>query len=734
MKYVRTFVLLCIALMSVSVTADKELKISGRVVASDSGTDVVWIGIFASPLEPGAEAIDWFSVQDQSFAVSRSNVEVEEVVLVALRKNAVPILKTLTADSGATEDLSLEFEEGKVLRGTLASTDGIEVPDASLMIAPREDVFPFQFPDEVQFEWTSNHDGSFAIAGLIPGRYQVQAASPYIRTEKFNVRVLEGETAHQELVLKDAYFVQGRILDKTGEGVADAEVSSYFHIAFLNDYITLTSTSLTTGDFQVGPFVLGQDLQVSARDLEGGSSYANRVYSGDHDVKLVLSKMVTVQGTVLDSATGFPLEGFMLQAHGQGWVREYPHSDSEGIISAQVDSEAWGIVIDAPDYNAYFDIPVELDSLDVYEMETIELEPGKRLTGVVYDEISRQPIEDATISSIGEGTDGLPTLRDTFIFRYLHGRVTTTTNKSGEYSIEPLPPGKSVIQVTADDYQFKEVHVDSLTARLDIGLKTWETVKAVLFGKVETVTGEAVEGSIHIYHVENNSGFGTRTNDDGTFEEQTSAGTLTVQAISELGTSETLTIAMEEGETREIVLVVDPTGHLRGTITGLQGAEGVYLSVLTKKGVVRNSGRLENGEFQIVGIGHGSFLLRARTTLNRQLDTPFELSPSAEEAYKEVSFAGNSRLYGSVNSHSESPPELEVRAIGKEQGAMVGWSETLDDGTYEIRGLSDGEYWIEVATEKFEFDTVEGGSGRRLTEVVINGDTQFHIQVESLKD
>ncbi|MCY3885144.1 MAG: carboxypeptidase-like regulatory domain-containing protein [Gammaproteobacteria bacterium] len=726
MKHFKSLAPLVAVFLACTVCGEETTTITGRIVDSDTDSKV-WIGLFSSPLQRGAEAKNWTSVQSEDFTLDVPKNE--DVILVALRKNFTPITEEVSADSQSSE-IQLEFGQGSTLRGTVFSTDDIEVPDATLKINPVE-TLQISLPEEMQFEWTSSSDGTFEISGLIPGSYEVQVATLYTRPALFSVRVSEEESSPRTFALNDAYFVRGHVQDYDGEEVSGAEVSAYMHVAFLGEFPRETVRSGSAGEFQVGPFIKGQQMSLSAMEPIRGSTYSNEVFSGNLEVTLVLSKMVTVQGVVLDSSTGLPIEAFLLKVWGQGWVRNHQIFSSEGIISVEVDSEAWAIVIDAPNYDVHFDTPIELVSLEVYDKGTIELDPGKRLTGTVTDAIDGEPVEGAQIWRGIIQEHQYPTGRETFIFRYLFERVSTTTSAQGEFSLEPMPSGESVIHVRAPDYTSQEIQLDALTTHLDIALKTWESVKSLLVGKVQTVTGDSIPASLDIFHVENNSGFGTRTNEDGTFEEDMYPGTVTVQARSDLGKSERVTVSLEEGATKEILLVIDPTGRISGTITGLQGAEGAFLSVLSGIQTVRNSGRLENGEFQISGVGLGSFSLRARTTMNRQLVIPFELSEDADDVRLDVSFQGNSRLYGLVKWINESASDFKVRVIGKEKGSMVGWSDILDDGTYEIQGLNDGEYWIEIAADEYEYDTVDGSSGNRLMDVVVNGDTEFSFGMDS---
>ena len=175
-----------------------------------------------------------------------------------------------------------------------------------------------------------------------------------------------------------------------------------------------------------------------------------------------------------------------------------------------------------------------------------------------------------------------------------------------------------------------------------------------------------------------------------------------------------------------------PLVGLAGTINGLEGAELAYVSVISGNRAVRGTSRIANGEdFLIEGIGTGPFTAKAWTTMNRQLALSFELTKVTEEAYLEFSFSGDSRLYGKILSLVDSNPYLQVRAIAKDKGAISGWSGILDDGSFEIRGLSDGEYWIEIGEERGAGIPVGKTIGKNRYEAAVAGDTELNIDLAS---
>lgn len=727
MKHLSGLIFSCLVLAAGNLDGDETFNVKFRVVSDHSYSGDTWVGVFVGPVHPDTEALSWTSFDSNEFTLEIPESE-EELLLVALRRDFVPITRPITSEQRNSE-IPLDFKSGQFFQGTVVSTDGIEVPDAVLSVV-RRDVPWLHTQSQARFEWTSDREGSFSIGGLVEGKYEIHVALPHIPEESSTIQLSRGKDLRRDFVLKDAYFVRGRVVDHAESEVEGAEVRASFNVHFLDSREALNIPSDSLGEFQMGPFVNGQTLNLSATHKDGGSTHSNRVFSGNHEVKLILSRLVGVVGMVQDAATGAPLNEFTLKAHG-GMVRDFAHSDTNGRISAVIDSRAWALVIEAPNYAPYFDTDLDLDSIDEYDMGIVEMDPGIHLTGVVYDSANRQPIEGALIASWGQGFGGgLPTGRTTFIVRYMQQAVNATSDAEGKYSMGPLPSDKAVLRVSARGYKWKEVTVDGQTTQLNIDLTALDVQTTKIVGKIQTTNGESVSGWVNVYHVENNSGAGFRSEEDGSFEFSTRAGSHSIHATSDSGRSETLEFTLVDGDVREIVLVVDPSGRLVGSVSGLLSAEEAFVSVLSGNRAVGGTGSISNEEFSIQGLGTGSFTVRASTTMNRQLTRTIQLSEDSDEAFVEFSFDGNSRLYGKVQELEDPTPYLQVRAFGKQKGSMAGWSYILDDGSFEIRGLSDGEYWIKISEERgFGISKSDAVSRGERFDVVVVGDTELNIDL-----
>ena len=748
MRVLARFVLVILAIVSWPAFGDQTSEIRYRISPNLSDdAEVVWIGVYVGDVNPESDAWSWTSVESNEFSLDIPRTS-EDVLIVALRMNFLPIATQLTQEMRNSE-VALDFKIGHRFVGKIVSADGIGVANAVLTLERKEDSLR-PTPNDAKFEWTTDTVGAFSIGGLAPGNYTIQIGLPCVPRESFNIQVKNGEDIQQDLLLVDAHYIRGRVLDHLGEIVAGAEVSgdldppvwkdsfgnvvlgtemrksssSYLEFALSN---TLTATSDSNGEFLLGPVVHGQGMNVSATLVNGGTTSTVLVFAGNHNVDLILSRVVPAFGTVIDAMTGEPINEFTMDVHGRQ-KHEFQHSESHGRISAEIDSSARAIVVRATAYVPFFKTDLVLDSMDEFDLGTVELHPGIYVNGLVFDLESREPVEGARIASLGSGIRENPSSRTYLVSSYMQQRVTARSDAEGKFSLGPIPSGESLLRVDAYHYRSEEVVVESQVATLDIGLTARDVHNTGIVGRIQTNEGEPVAGTV-VFHDTNNGGFMfRRTTTYGTIEHFTHSGPYRVHAVSDRGRSKAVDVKVREGDIEEIILVIDPTGRLIGTVTGLERAEGAFATVLSNDRIVQSSGRFSNGDFVLEGIGIGAFTVRIQTTMNRQLLKSFELSNDAAEAHVEIAFTGDSRLFGKIYSLADTNTSRQVRAIGKTGRSLSGWSDILDDGSFEIRGLSDGEYWVEVGKESpWGLGKSDEESRRTRIEVVVSGDTELNF-------
>ena len=282
-----------------SVKAEETIFIDGRYDSHDDKSHSVWIGVFVGPINKEAKAWSWTSVDSTNFSLELPNVD--EVQLMAFRKDSLPVVQGVQLDGG-TSEIVLEFRKGKTIRGTLFSTDGIPVPNVRLTLE-RKDRRQIQMPVRARSSWTTDESGQFEVSGLSAETYDIHVDLPYIPDETISVRVSESNVRRQDLTLADAYFVIGHVVDQSGSGVSSATVNFAATTESRNVHTPRGAFVISdaAGEFRIGPSLRGSQVWISGWHEEKGSSRRIEAIAGSQRVELTLTGTVHLTGTVVDA-------------------------------------------------------------------------------------------------------------------------------------------------------------------------------------------------------------------------------------------------------------------------------------------------------------------------------------------------------------------------------------------------------------------------------------------------
>ena len=712
-----------VVLLSVQVQGEESSHFEGRIEAFTEESHPVWIGLFSHPPSEASQAFSWTSVDTERFQLSTPQ-EFDEVFLLALQKDSVPLMKRISS-SHFDNEVVLDFATGQSLRGTVLSEDEFSIPDAELSVSCNE-LFSITIPEEAKSTWKSDSEGKFAISGLATGECKVNVvARPEMPKETFDV-LIESNVIVRDFTLTDVRFVSGQVVDHKGGVVSDAEVTA--NIYFGGWFETTTDKE---GTFSFGPFLSGTSINLFARHATNGSTQNSKVLAGKHDILLKLSPLTRVVGMVVDAKTGDPIEEFVLNARRQHSGAKFPHKETEGRISAMVDSNSHSFAVEAPGYVYHWEDAVVFAGIE-YDLGTVELEAGKTLTGKVYDASTGLPIKGADLFLFKDFGDNPSTSR-VLRLRYFQDAVSATTSVEGAFSLGPLPFEDAELFITVaryvlvdtDGHSLPRVAVSALAESIDIPMNVWQPRSTRIRGIVQTNFGEPVKGTVQIDTDAGGAGHGN--NEDGTFDRGVYPGSFEVYARTKFGLTNTVKVSLQEGETVDLVLTVDRRGMLSGVIEGLQAGEEVTLNIVNQRSLHTRFGNVwGNGAFQVEGVPAGKYSVTATSDIGREIEESFEIQEENGEAYVELIFPGASRLFGSVEGAESSSYEIRVVAAPRASSATKGWSEVYDDGTYEIHGLENGNYSVAAyrSSSRFEeFDSQLGPS----TKVVIQGDTRLDI-------
>ncbi len=708
--------------------AQEGLEISGQIKSEDETDHTVWIGI-GTDNEP--DSWSWTSADSDEFNLTVPNSE--EVQLVALRKNSVPLVHTIES-SGEEVHVDLEFKSGHAVQATVKSSDGFEVKDAVLTLNSFGPP-PTSIPEDARASWISDSGGKVSIGGLVEGKHTVHVATSHLPVQEFSVLVGGQGTGEQDFVLDDAYIIAGIVADQEGRPVARAEIEATLPEDWRVPLLPI-GVSSNDGSFALGPFPKSWRLHVVAREEQIRTSRERSVFAGTHELELRLLDTTHVIGNVSDADTGEPLNDFVLWTTTPGYPdRLHRHIEVAGKLSAFVSPMTRDFIVDASDHLAHFRLRVALEAGSEFDLGEIQLQRGRTLTGRVFDAEDMEPIEGVEIALTGEPQkDQTYGFRENFMTGYLLSKVTARTNSEGEYSLSPVPRNQVVVHSNAKGYQYEGWQVRARQETLDMPLRRWDPETTRIIGRIETTSGEPVKGLLRKWNRDLRQGRTDCASDlDGTFDCPIGIGRYSVSASTKFGKSNIVNLNVKTGNSYEIRLIVEAKGRLLGRVDGLLHKEYADLVITTGEGEeIRNARQVENGEFAIEGIGEGEFTLTATTNLYRQLTRTFELLGEDGTADISLVFEGSSRLHGRiVESSWGSNVFLEVRAQPKNTRSTAAARLVNDDRTYEIHGLDDGTYTVGLwRVESHGTHSTHMEEARKTIE--ISGDTKLDFQLSTL--
>jgi len=377
----------------------------------------------------------------------------------------------LRLEPGRTATLDLTVGTGAVIAGRVVDTSGRVVPRAEVhgwsldVYELRSDFRP---ADRLV---TADDAGEFVVGGLGPDFTLMAEAPGFLPVEFLGGTLAEGERVGLAaggapvdppltLVLSPAREIRGRVLGSDGAPYAGAHISAgpqdegLLRGTAVPDVARRTMWSLerrsaADGTFHMTAASVPYDIGVSARGCTGW--YGVHAL-GDPDLLVRLGAGLVVTGTVVDAASGAPLEGAEVgcYAHsGAGSSGGTTHTDAQGRFEfrGMLAGDGCELDVSAEGHAVEVRYPLTLDAATVLDLR-IALEPELVLAGRVVD-ARGQPVSGADVHVEGDRALSFPNVRihpvPTWESRL--GDDDTTSDDGGRFRVGRLYAG--TFRVTA---------------------------------------------------------------------------------------------------------------------------------------------------------------------------------------------------------------------------------------------------------------------------------------------
>ncbi len=468
-------------------------------------------------------------------------VEVETDAGRIGRKQGIQVIEKLVFDVG-----DVPLRAGARIRGRVRTEGGGPVAGA-----------------RVRFGWdwgsdpiVTDEDGRFDAGVVFPGRHQIRvSAAGYALSDNVQREFVEGDDVDDlELVVVRAAPLRGRIVDEVGRGIGGAWVNANRQGRTMFSWFHDQTVSAEDGSFAFESIPAGEyDLNAAKQGYR--QTNEGDVTAGGPPIELKLKRAGSVEGVVLDAATGAPVKAERIRLLWiPPWRRDDPNASLEDYYGeAPADCEEDGSFSIGLDDGGSFVAEAYADGYAPGRSERFELEENGTVTGVVVrvprgltlplktiDAATGAPVARAVVDvhvEVEEGENGGHTVRlaslgyaggDFVNFAHSSGsslgeRVARrVTDEGGEAECASIFPGRFVVKATAPGYAPARVegvvvargttpatvevsfsHGGTITGRVTSDRGAAEPALRVHATNSDGRAGEAVTGEGGAYRLEN---------------------------------------------------------------------------------------------------------------------------------------------------------------------------------------------------------------------------------------
>ena len=675
------FVLCCISGLALCALGESE-KVPVEIV-SDSDEYSMWVGV--GDEDDADQVIQWSHQSSRDFDIEYS-VSGGNPILVVLKRDFVPIIRSLPTEV-LTDGISVEFSEGESLSGSVVSAKDGSVISEGLVTLQFDEARNIPLPEDIPvFAWELAEDGTFEIRGLPLGEHTVSVLAPgFMPADQTVIVEPENEPQTLQFQLAKAEYIHGRLVDykyrSRVEGTLDVSVSP-----LESQTMEFQTEFDNSRNFKLGPFAEDAVVELVAHTSNQMRSHPVEVTVPTEQLVIYVHQWIQVIGSVQDQHTGEPITNFAVIIDG-GYEDVTDVTDTNGQFSVEISDKFRIVSILAPGYSFWASDVIDFDLHDSEEVDlgVIELEPVHTVRGRVLNQVTREPIQGATVY---RRDPVVHSPRNTHVLRWNMTEIKTTTDTDGKFQLTGFPAKGSGITVGANGYSGQNQKIEDVNLPLEIELVPSGSIS----GQVVSLSGEPVPARIKF-------AFGGIKTHDGKFHFQVSPGTHRYLAIADSGKSKVVEVTVESGQSVEGVrLVIEIVGRIYGTLRGLLDKETASIHVDGVPGSVEIG--ITNGSFELTGIPTGSHLVKCETNFGRELTGNVVIDETLK-GQVDLTFSGSSSLSGKVVAGADGLGGYKLQAIPEIASLPVVRAESRRDGSFRFNGLVEGNYRVEIPSRNF---------------------------------
>jgi protocatechuate 3,4-dioxygenase beta subunit len=639
--------------------------------------------------------------------------------------------------------------ERATISGRVVDEAGRVIPDATVCARTNTDALPSALT-RVPACTHSGPDGNYRLEELYGVSYAVVASAPEYRPFVWkspggDERVVLRPGAHREhldLTLRPGGVeVSGVVVDISGGVVEGAVVTLSTANVFPSRPIGVAVLSGPEGEFELWGDP-GRTLVTASADGYSRGQVQGTA-PGEH-FEIQLTPESVLVGRVVSAASGEPLPDVRVTLDGgwMSWQRAFPEAvftDAEGMFRWEgLRPGDYMPEVRTDELYGRADRKVHLGFGQVSDVVDIRAHPAVSVSGRVVIADDREPRPCS------------------------YGHVSLEDTATGDERMAPIEAegiahviavlaGTYRVSVSCDGYVSAESYPDVEVGETPVGDLEWTVAPGlVIAGRVVDGTGEPVRGANlgakpEAANAREHRTYGSADSGrDGEFEiAGLLPGTYTIEARGDehVGLKEPKTVQLE-ADVRDLELVLDAGGILRGVVRGRSG-EPVRDVSINVEGPTRTPYLKVRGDgsFELPGLAAGSYLVTAETAWGDSMLPPdaeghepavaraqvrdgevseVELvvqAPTSSIRGRVMSSSGPvADAFVSASHESEAPGARTARYFGQSRAVL-----TDQDGRFELEGLREGSHTV--------FARRRGGGGEAIEEnVAVGSDVELSLE------